>query len=73
MLAEDYINGFLVACSSFSFFARKDYSEDWIITNLNKDLLENIEPELETRINSMKEEDKEYLIEQKKLIEEFFN
>jgi len=72
LIQEDYTNGFLVACSSFGLFTRKDYSEDWIIPNINEDFLQNIEPELRRRVNSMDKEDKEYLIHQMKLTEEFF-
>ncbi|TDD75146.1 hypothetical protein [Flavobacterium caseinilyticum] len=72
LIKKDYTNGFLVACSSFSFFTRKDYSEDWVIPNFNEDVSENIKSELEKRISEMDEEDREYLTHEKKLIEDFF-
>ena len=71
-IEESYTNGFLVACSSFGFFARQNYSEEWNIAEINKYLELNIEKELLIRINSMKSKDIKYLNLQKNLITTFF-
>ena len=73
MLGENYTYGFLVACSSFGFFKRANYSDDIEVTGFHDNISSQIEDAITHRAEQMDDAATKYLHRQRKLIRKFFD
>jgi len=73
MIGSEYSIGYLISASSMGFFSRKNYSDNWKITGFNEELGVKIKAEVIKRAEKDKvEEENDFLFEQMKKIENFF-
>jgi len=73
ILAGEYTIGYLISASSFGFFSRSSYSDDWEVLNFDRYLSEKIKEAAYAQAEQEKREKvSEYLYGQLNLIEMYF-